>query len=181
MEIIEKIKTYLRKRTLKKYSSTVPTQIMSLSLVKTAVAVIDVEDTSYDTCKEALLAFFREHKIKGEIFYFDFRVIDNKERLITSITNTVLKKDLNWYGKPSHESMKYLDDIKPDMFISLIRGTDFPIEFMARYCPAKFKIGRTQLPGNVFDLVVSDPQTRELSQAEVFDGIKQYIRIITGE
>lgn len=181
MSLIENIKGYLRSRVLRKYSSTVPTKITPLSQIRTAVAVIDVEDTSYDRCKESLLAFFREHGIKGEIFYFDFREITSQDRLITSITNTVLKKDLNWYGRPSAESMKYLDDFHPDMFISLIRGTDFPIEYMARHCTAKFKVGRTQLDGDVYDLVVSDPQSRNLSQAEVLDGIKQYIRIITGE
>lgn len=75
--------------------------------------------------------------------------------------------------------MKYLDNLNPDLFISLIKGTDFPIEYMAKYCRASFKVGRTQLPGNVFDLVVSDPKSRDYSEAEVFEGIKKYIKIVT--
>lgn len=179
--MFEGIKKFLRKRALKKYSSKVETKIKALSLIKTAVTFIDVEDTSFDECKESILAFYREHKIKGEIFFFDFRKITSEERLITSITNTVLKKDINWYGKPSAEKLRLLDNLNPDLFISLIKGTDFPIEFMAKYCRASFKVGRTQLPGNVYDLVVSDPQSKDYSEAEVFEGIKKYIRVITGE
>ena len=73
MSLIDNIKVFLRKRALKKNASTVPTQIKALSLIKTAVTFIDVEDTSFDACKESILAFYREHKIKGEIFFFDFR------------------------------------------------------------------------------------------------------------
>ncbi|MCQ2133556.1 MAG: hypothetical protein MJY88_01180 [Bacteroidales bacterium] len=179
MNLIESIKDFMRRRALKKNASTVPTKIKALSLIRTAVTVIDVEDTSFDACKESILAFYREHKIKGEIFFFDFRKITSEERLITSITNTVLKKDINWYGRPSAEKMKYIDNLNPDMFISLIKGTDFPIEYMAKYCRASFKVGRTQLPGNVYDLVVSDPKSKDYSEAEVFEGIKKYIKVVT--
>ena len=54
-----------------------------------------------------------------------------------------------------------------DLFISLIRGTDYPLEFMAKCSQAKFKVGRVQLPGNTFDLVFKDPEDRKLSEAEV--------------
>lgn len=179
--MLEKIKNIFRRNALKKNASTVPTQFTPLSAVKTAVTFIDVEDTTFDACKESILAFYKEQHIKGEIFFFNFRKIGSEERLITSITNTVLERDVNWYGKPSAEKMNLLYNLNPDMFISLIRGTDFPIEYMAKCCKASFKIGRCQLPGNVFDLVVSDSQTKDYTQLEVFEGIKKYIKVITGE
>jgi hypothetical protein len=64
---------------------------------------------------------------------------------------------------------------EPDLFISLIDGTDYPLEFMAKCSQAKFKIGRVQLPGNTFDLVVADPSDRKLTQKESFDAIKTYL------
>ena len=62
-----------------------------------------------------------------------------------------------------------------DLFISLIKGTEFPIEFMAKCSRAKFKIGREQLPGGTFDLVVADSPEKAFSQAEVFREIKKYL------
>ena len=173
--MLGRIKDIFRKNYLKKFTSTVPTGIMPIGKVRSAVAFIDVEDTTFDKCKEDILSFYRENGIKGEIFFFDFRKLDSQERLITSITNTILKRDLDWFGKPSAEKVDLMLGHNPDMFISLINSTDFPIEFMAKCSNARFKVGRRQLPGNTFDLVVSDPSDRSLSEAEIFAGIKAYL------
>lgn len=169
------VKDFFRKQALRKWSSKIPTAIIPLSEVKTAVAFLDVEDTSFDDCKVALTSYFKANNIRGEIFYFDFRRIGSDELLITSITNTVLRKDINWYGKPSDEKLALLDSIEPDMLISLIGNEIFTCEFAARYCKARFKVGRYQLSDRTFDLVVGDPSDRKLLQIESFEGIKQFI------
>ncbi|MBR5054500.1 MAG: hypothetical protein IKX07_02750, partial [Bacteroidales bacterium] len=100
------------------------------------------------------------------------------ERLITSITNTVLKKDLNFYGKPAREKLDLMLAAKPDLFISLINKDDYPIRYMATCCEAKFKIGRKQLPGNVFDLVITDqaaPDGTSMPEDEIFKSVKQLL------
>ena len=173
--MLEGIKTILRKRCLKTYESDSPTGITPVDKLHSAVAFIDVEDTSFDECKNLILNFYREHGIKGDIFFFDFRKLGEGERLITSITTTVLKKDLNIFGRPSKEKIKLMLDGEPDLFISLIDGSDFPIEFMAKCSKARFKIGRRQLPGNTFDLVVSDTKEKPCSEADVFRAITTYL------
>lgn len=167
---------FLRQNSLKKHGSKVPTGITPIKDIKTAVAFIDVEDTSFDACKNSIMAFYREHNIKGEIFFFDFRKLSETERLITSITNTVLKKDLNFYGKPSKEKVNGMLAAQPDLFISLINKDDFPIRYMASCCEAKFKVGRKQLPGDIFDLVVCEQENEEgtfLPEADIFKSIKE--------
>ena len=173
--LIEKIQTLFRKRSLKKSASTRPTGLCPISRIRSAVTFIDVEDTSFDVCKKAIQALYRDNGIKGEIFFFDFRKIGDKERLITSITNTILKKDLNWYGKPAKEKVDLLLQGEPDLFISLINKDDFPIEFIAKTSTAHFKIGRRQLPGNTFDLVIKDPADKPYSEAEVFGEVVRFI------
>ena len=169
------IRNIFRNRALKKFRSSVPTGITPLDQIHSAVAFIDVEDTSFDDCKEAILAFYREHEIKGEIFFFDFRKITSDELLITSIQTTVLKRDLNWIGRPNKEKINLMLGSDPDLFISLINGQDFPIEFMAACSKARFKIGRTQLKDHTFDLVLTDPKDKVLSQYEVFEELKQIL------
>ena len=164
--MLEPVKEMLRRQSLKKNASTEPTGFVPLSKIRSAVAFIDVEDTSFNECKNLLMQFFRDHNIKGDIFFFDFRKLTEGERLITSITTTILKKDLNWYGKPSREKVTLMLDGEPDLFISLLPYNDFPIEFMASCSRAHFKVGREQLPGNVYDLVIKDPEGHRLSEAE---------------
>ncbi|MBR1873030.1 MAG: hypothetical protein IJ795_07480 [Bacteroidales bacterium] len=173
--MLEAVKDFFRKRCLAKLSSDVPTGIMPLRDIRTAVTFIDVEDTSFDKCKMSIQAFYRENGIKGEVFFFDFRKLDSEERLITSITNTVLRRDLNWFGKPSEEKLELLKSYSPDLFISLIRSTGFPLECMAKFSGAKFKIGRVQLPGDTFDMVISDSSDNILSEDEIFSGVKTYL------
>ena len=169
---------FLRNRALKKHGSQVRTNITPLKDIHTAVVFIDVEDTSFDECKKDIMAFFRENAIKGEIFFFDFRKIGDTERLITSITNTVLKKDLNFFGKPAREKLDLMLAAKPDLFISLINKDDYPIQYMATCCEAKFKIGRKQLPGDIFDLVITEQEDAEgasTPEDEIFKSVKSLL------
>ena len=169
---------FLRNRALKKHRSQVHTNITPLKDIHTAVTFIDVEDTSFDACKQDIQAFYRDNGIKGEIFFFDFRKISDTERLITSITNTVLKKDLNFYGKPAREKLDLMLQARPDLFISLIAKDDYPIQYMATCCEAKFKIGRKQLPGDIFDLVISDQAGTEgapTPEDEIFKSVKELL------
>ncbi|MCR5244661.1 MAG: hypothetical protein K6C37_07975 [Bacteroidales bacterium] len=178
MTVSEYIKNIFRRRILRKLDGKVETGIIPVSQVHTAVAFISVQDPSFDECKLKLQAFYRENKIKGEVFFFDFRKIGKGERLITSITTTILEKDLDWLGRPVKEKVDHMLGSHPDMFISLLPTNSFPLEYMAKCSEARFKIGRFDMPGNTFDLVITDPQDRSLSQSESFDEIKHFLSLI---
>lgn len=169
------IKRIFRKRSLRKHSSTIPTGFLPLDKIRSYVAIIDVEEPSSDACKTAIMNFFRSHDIKGCVFFQDFRKIGSEDRLITSIQTTITKKDLDWIGRPSRYKMTVLEEQVPDLFISLIKEPNFSIEYMARTSKARFKIGRRQMSGNLFDLVISDPEGKEVSQLDCFTAIKGYL------
>jgi hypothetical protein len=169
------IKNIIRKRSLKNNASVVPTRIIPLSKVNSYVAIIDVEDPTFDTCKTAIMNFFRNRDIKGCVFFQDFRKIGSEDRLITSIQTTITKKDLDWLGRPNKYKLGVLDEQNPDLFISLIKEPDFAIEYMTKTSKARFKIGRKQMDGNLFDLVISDPAGKNISQLESWEAIKNYL------
>ncbi len=169
------VKSIFRKRSLRRHSSTVPTGILPLGKIKSYVAVIDVEDSTFDTCKTNIMNYFRGMDIRGSVFFQDFRKIGSEDRLITSIQTTITKKDLDWLGRPNKYKMGVLEEQDPDVFISLIKDPDFAIEYMARTSKARFKIGRKQLGGDLFDLVVSDPAGKSVSQQDCFNAIKVYL------
>ena len=173
--MFEFVKDIFRKSSLKKHASTVPTGILPLSQIKSYVAIIDVEDTTYDTCKSAILNYFRSMDIRGSVFFQDFRKIGSEDRLITSIQTTITKKDLDWLGRPNKYKLGVLDEQNPDLFISLIKEPDFAIEYMTKTSKARFKIGREQMDGNLFDLVINDPAGKDISQLESWGAIKNYL------
>ena len=164
-----------RKRALKRHESKVPTGILPLGKINTYVVIVDVEDPSCDNCKTAVLNFFRAQGIRGSIFFQDFRKIGSEDRLITSIQTTITRKDVNWFGRPSSYKLGVMDSLQPDLFISLIRDPDYTMEYLVRTSQARFKIGRKQLEGRVFDMVVSDPAGKSISQLESFNAIKDYL------
>ncbi len=55
------------------------------------------------------------------------------------------------------------------VLLSLVSGDNWHLEYVIRRSRAVFKIGRTQLPGEPLDLVVSDPEGTHFPQTEVFD------------
>ena len=146
--MFEFVKDIFRKSSLKKHASTVPTGILPLSQIKSYVAIIDVEDTTYDTCKSAILNYFRSMDIRGSVFFQDFRKIGSEDRLITSIQTTITKKDLDWLGRPNKYKLGVLDEQNPDLFISLIKEPDFAIEYMTKTSKARFKIGQGKTSPN---------------------------------
>lgn len=173
--MFEFVKNIFRKRSLKRHASTVPTGILPLSQIKSYVAIIDVEDTSYDTCKTSIMNFFRSLDIRGSVFFQDFRKIGSEDRLITSIQTTITKKDLDWMGRPSKYKLGVMEKEDPDLFISLIKEPDFAIEYLTKTTKARFKIGRKQMDDNLFDLVISDPAGKNISQLESWGVIKNYL------
>ena len=173
--MLDFLKTYFRKRSLRKNSSTTPTGILPLGKIRSYVSIIDAEEGTFDSCKTAIMNFFRSNDIKGCVFFQDFRKIGSEDRLITSIQTTITKKDLDWLGRPSRYKLNVLEEQAPDLFISLVKNPDFAIEYMARTSKARFKIGRKQMDGNLFDLVISDPAGKNISQLESFTAIKSYL------
>lgn len=172
MQVVDSAIGIVQRRCLRRNASPVETGILPLSRIHRAVALIDVEDTSFDLCKNRLIAFFREHNIHGEIFFLDFRKLGEGERLITSINGTILRKDLNWFGRPSDEKMRLLNEGEPDLLISTVREKNYAYEYLVKASHAKFKVGRMQIPGSkVFDVVLSEKEDRILSEADAFAGL----------
>ena len=61
------------------------------------------------------------------------------------------------------------------VLLSLVPWKGFFFELAIRRSRARFKIGRTQLPGEPFDLVVSDPAGTSYLQTEVFGRMMELV------
>lgn len=80
-------------------------------------------------------------------------------------------KFLNYFGyaKKEHRTGR-----TEDLFVCLSGSAeDFAAEYEARTSRARFKVGAVQLPGDVYDLVVSVPEGEEASRYAVFEAVKE--------
>ena len=132
------LKELFQRRALRKDASPVPTGLVPLHRIHTAVVLTDSPATGAD----AFRAFFRKHGIKW-----------------TVVNVTGVFADLNWFGKP--RSAKPLE---ADLFISLVPAQLFTLDYMTASSRACFKVGRYDFP--LFNLVFSD--SKDLSQVDAF-------------
>ena len=160
--MFEALKEIFRRHRLKKYASDIPTGFIPVERIKTANIVIDVEEPGFDVLKEKILAWARTHEIKVNIYFFDFRKLGQDELLLTSISTTIIRKELNWFGAPSAQKTEALFNKPCDLFISMVANSDFPIDYVSKCVKARFKIGRFGYKGHAFDMIFSGAAAEEL-------------------
>ena len=153
---------FFRDRKIQKFLSDVPTGIRSLRTISSVNVIIDVEEPGFELLKEDILAWGRQKGLKINIYFLDFRKLGKEELLLTSITTTILRKELDWIGTPEFSKVGTLLYEHSDLFISLIDNGDFPIEFLSKCSKAKFKIGRYGFDGHVYDMVFTGNPTEDL-------------------
>ena len=161
--MFENILGFFRKRKIKKYISDIPTGILPLSGISTVNVVIDVEEPEFDVLKEEILAWGRK--------------LGQEELLLTSITTTIIKKELDWLGTPDLSKISALLEEPSDLFISLIENGNFPIEFVSKCAKSRFKIGRQSFPGHAYDMVISGSPTEDLRSdvRRIFAGMTEFL------
>lgn len=173
--MFESIRKYFQERALRKNASAVPTGLLPLSEIGSMTVLLDWEKREFDECKNDLAYFCRLHGIRLKMFFFNFQKIESDERLITSVSNTVLRRDLTWRGTFKEEKNHLLFANPSDILIVLAEYSDFPTEYFVKCSRARFKVGRTQLPGQPYDLILSNPEGKECSQTEVFKAVKDIL------
>ena len=171
------IRNFVRNKRLKKYASDVETGFIPMSEINSINVIIDVEEPGFDDLKEDILAWGRSEGKKVNIYFLDLRRLGKDELLLTSITNTILKKELDWTGMPDLSKISPLIDEKSDMLISLVNNGDFPIDFIARCTKARFKIGRHGYEGHPYNMTLVGGETADLrSEArQIFSTITEFI------
>lgn len=172
------IRDFVRRKRLKKHASDVQTGLVPLTWGSVVNVLIDVEEPGFDDLKEDILAWGRKNPgLKVSIYFIDFRRLGKDELLLTSITNTILKKELDWVGMPDMGKIASLVSEPSDLLISMADRHDFPVDFIIRCTRAKFKIGRHKYEGHPFDMIMSGAETAELrsDSRQIFAGITEFI------
>lgn len=168
---------FFRKRRLRKHASDITTGLIPMSEISTVNVIVDVEEPGFDELKEDIIAWGKGKDFKVNIYFFDFRRLGKDELLLTSITNTLLRKELDWVGMPDLSKIAPLIEEKSDLLISMVDNGHFPIDFVAKCTKARFKIGRYGYDGHPFNMILTGGETADLrSEArQIFAAITDFI------
>lgn len=151
--------TYLARRiALKKHASTVPTGLLPLSEVRKAVVLLSAMDPDIEIIKKEVKKFFEPFDI--EVLFL-----------------APMKWDINYFGWLK-EKFRCPEGIErnEDLFISLEPDRDlFVAEYELRCSTARFKISRFQLPGDVADISVFNPESAIPRAPEALEVIKDFL------
>lgn len=139
--------------------STVPTALMPLTKVHSVTVYVDGLDPEEDpavVCREV-----RQ--------YFD--KLD-----IPVLILCPQRGDFNLLGFLKKRVRGGPESRQEELFISLAGSPDdFASEYEARCSTARFKVGRSRLSDNVYDLVVATPEDEPATQVVAFKVIQDYL------
>ncbi len=153
------ILNFFRRMVLQQGRSPISTKLMPLSKIRSAVVYVDSSAEGEDASSVC-------HAVQQ---YFDYQGIPVK-------IFCPKKQDFNLYGRLKNRVRGTRETRHEDLFISLAASPDnFAAAYEACYSTARFKVGRCKLPGDVFDLVVADPQDTGASQAAAFAAMKDFL------
>lgn len=128
--------------------------MMPLGRIRRASVFLDAGSPDFESTATAVRSFFEYHGIPLKLL-------------------APTAGDLNWFGilRDPGDGGKW----KEDLFVSLAGPENFAAEYAARCSTARFKVGRFDMPGGVFNLVVSNPVGQTPSQPAVFAAVKEYL------
>ena len=144
------LKELFQRRALRKGASPVPTGLVPLSGIHSAIVLTD----SPAICADAFRSFFRKHGIT-------WAVVD-----VTGIFAA-----LDWFGKPRQDQ-----PLEADLFISLLPAQVFALDYITACARSRFKVGRYDSP--LFDLVFKDSPENPIPQPDAFREIVKLLEKI---
>lgn len=152
------LKLLLRRISLRRRRSDVPHGITPLTRLQCATVLIDAEEQDAEATAGAAKQFFGYHGIKVKLLSpgkGDCNVIGG------------LRKSCRGESFPAGEA---------ELFVSLLdREDNFLSDNEAVHSRAVFKVGRREIPGRVYDMVILPPDGEKASQSAVFAAFKEYI------
>ena len=158
MIFINPLTLLVRRIALHKKASTAPTRIIPLTELAKATVLVDM-DADADFVSMDVKKFFGEHNIPVQVL-------------------NLQKWDINIFGMLKKNKLQEMNDWDADLFISLAGPENFTAEYASRCSRARFKIGRFDLPENVFDIVIANREHQLPRQQVAFATIKEYLLMI---
>lgn len=171
-------RNFFRRKRLKKDSFKDRTGFVALKDIHTVAAVMDAGIPEFEKCRKNLEKFCRDHNISLTLLYVDMRKFKKDVQMVTELQETVIRKDLNWTGRPDASKTSAVLSKTYDLYICLVDSDSYCIEYISKCARARFKIGWKAFKGDPYDFVVSsssDGSTRPDTVNDIFGTIKEFL------
>jgi hypothetical protein len=166
MSFLNDIKRGIQQRTLKKQLSKKDRKTESMNMAKATLIGLVFDATNLSE-RNTVLTYADQLKKKGKqirlLGYFEQTPQEDSFSF-----KHYTKKDINWKGIPSGQSIKEFLDKKLDLFIHLNLATNLHSESIAALSDASLKIGPVTENVHCYDLMIDPAKNQNLN-----DFIKQ--------
>lgn len=147
--------TLLRKARLRKHASKLPTGLLPLRNVRSALVIADGTEPGCREYADRMTAFLKSNSVAVSVIFIDLRKIRKDTVVYVNGEGTITRRQVNWFGMPKLKKTGHLFSSEADLLINLRSIDDYTGDFISKAAKAKFKIGTCDYPGNPFDLIVS--------------------------
>lgn len=152
------LKYLIRCLVMSRNRSTAAHCILPLSKITCATVLMDASAPDAEATSGAVKQFFDYQNVRLRLYKPSPRDLN---------IAGCLKRSYRGEPLPASET---------ELFISLLDNEDnFLSDYESSHSTAAFKVGRRQLSGNVFDMVITSPAGEVSSQSAVFAAVKDYL------
>ncbi len=146
---------------LKKDASDIHTEFLPLGDIRSAVVVVDGAAGKVEECVEQVEKFCKENKIALRLMYIDLRRYNSKTWPPSDPAKTLVKRDLNWYGRPNPLKVAQILSSPADLYVCLYVGEEYCVRYISSSVRARFKVGPSEYRNDPFNIVVSPAGTSD--------------------
>lgn len=151
-------------------------QVHNFKTAKSAVILFDTsEPDSFQVIKE-FRKFIENNGIKCAAFGYVQQKEIPQEMLFWKNYSFITKSDLNWYMKPTGETVDSFYSKDPDIMVDFTRETPLELQFLVQLSTARFKIGMFTEQENDYDFMINLTERNDISY--LADQIKHYVSIL---
>lgn len=170
----ENIGRRILKRKLKGFSR--ETVVHNFNTAKSAVIVFDTSTPNAFPAIKEFKDFVEKSGVTCDVYGYVPQKEVPQEMLFWKNFYFLTKGNLNWYLKPSGETVDSFHRLDPDILIDFSQGLPLELQFLVQLSPARFKIGCYTEQSNDYDLMIN--LTKQNDMAYLGEQIRHYVSML---
>lgn len=150
--------------------------VHNFETAKSAVIIFNASEPDTFQVIKDFRKFIENQGIKCAVFGYVKQKEIPQEMLFWKNYSFITKSNLNWYLKPTGESVDSFYNQDPDMMIDFTRELSLELQFLVQLSNARFKIGSFTEKENDYDLMIN--LTDQNDVAFLAEQIKHYVSML---
>jgi hypothetical protein len=138
-------------------------QVHNFETAESAVILFDTSVTDAFQVVKDFRKFLSSHEIQSAAFGYVHEKEVPQEMLFWKNFSFITRSNINWYRKPSGESVNNFFSKDPDLLVDFTRDTPLELQYLVQLSSANFKIGAYTEEENDYDLMIQLSADEDMS------------------